>query len=544
MKEIHEMLKREIEKHWGSVDGTPPGLAGFIDAINKTYRQNDLERDRLERSAHLYRSVFENATIAAVVVDEDGTIALANPSFEKLSGYSKAELEKKKRWMEFLVKEEAAGDAGNDAALEGHSSGPQRHEGKFIDRAGVVKSCMNDISVIPGSTRTVVSVLDLTHMKRLQNQLVHAQKMEAIGSLASGVAHDFNNLLMGIQGHISLVLLDAQSDPVLRERLEGVEEHVRRGADLAKRLLSFAQAGRYQAKPISLNEVTGKTAAMFGRTRKEIAIHESFQEDLWTVEADQGEIERVLLNLFVNAGQAMPGGGELYLETWNVTLDRRYVQPFRFTAGRYVKISVTDTGEGMDEETKARIFEPFFTTREMGQGTGLGLTSAYAIVKGHRGIINVYSEKGRGTTFSIYLPASRKKKGAEEKPVPETELKGSGTILLVDDEPSILDVGRQVLELLGYKVFVAAGGREAIELFRTNCSRIDLVILDMIMPRVGGSETFDALKEIDPAVRVILSSGYSMNGEANRIMEKGCKAFIQKPFTPVELSKKIREVIG
>ena len=219
------------------------------------------------------------------------------------------------------------------------------------------------------------------------------------------------------------------------------------------------------------------------------------------------------------------------------------MQPFRFAAGRYVRITTTDTGVGMDEKTRVRIFEPFFTTSEMGQGTGLGLTSAYAIIKGHRGIINVYSEKGRGSTFNIYLPASRKKKEAEEKQVPETEIRGSETILLVDDEPSILDVGKQVLELLGYTVFVAASGREAVDFFRAKCSPIDVVILDMIMPGMGGSETFDALKAIDPEVRVILSSGYSMTGEANAIVEKGCRAFIQKPFTPGELSKKIRDAM-
>ena len=332
MKEFHKLLKREIEKCWGKVENAPPELAGFIEAINETYRQNDLDREGLMGSAHLYRSVFENATIAAVVVDEEGTIALANPSFEKLSGYAREELEKKKKWTEFLVEEVSSEVAGNDAAQEGLPPDPQHHESKFRDRAGVVKSCMNDVSAIPGTGWMVVSVLDLTNMKRLQNQLIHAQKMEAIGALASGVAHDFNNLLMGIQGHISLVLLDAESGPEIRDRLEGVEEHVRRGADLATRLLGFAQAGKYQVKPINLNDVIDKTAAMFGRTKKEITLHRNFQDDVWTVEADQGEIERVLLNLFVNAGQAMHGGGELYLETQNVTLDKRYVQPFRFTA--------------------------------------------------------------------------------------------------------------------------------------------------------------------------------------------------------------------
>jgi CheY-like chemotaxis protein len=283
---------------------------------------------------------------------------------------------------------------------------------------------------------------------------------------------------------------------------------------------------------------------MFGRTKREIVIHKSFEDDLWTVEADQVEIERLLLNLFVNAAQAMPGGGHLYLTTSNVTLSQRYVQPFHLPAGRYVKVSTTDTGVGMDEQTRARIFEPFFTTRETGQGTGLGLASAYAIVKGHGGMINVYSEKGRGSTFSIYLPASSKEKESENLASSEQQLRVSETILLVDDEPSIIDVGAQLLELLGYKVFTAASGVEAVEVFHRRYSEIDLVILDMIMPHMSGGETFDMLKAIDPSVLVVLSSGYSMTGEAGAIVAKGCKGFIQKPFTPAELSRTIREALN
>jgi two-component system, cell cycle sensor histidine kinase and response regulator CckA len=397
--------------------------------------------------------------------------------------------------------------------------------------------------MIPDTRMTVASVFELTDMLSLQKQLVHAQKMEAIGTLAAGIAHDFNNLLTGIQGNASLMLLEAGDRSPFHERLVGIEEHVRRGAELTKQLLGLAQTGRYQAKPISLNDVVEKTAAMFGRTKREIVIHQSFEDDLWTVEADQVEIERLLLNLFVNAAQAMPGGGHLYLTTSNVSLSQRYVQPFHLPAGRYVKVSTTDTGVGMDEQTRARIFEPFFTTRETGQGTGLGLASAYAIVKGHGGIINVYSEKGRGSTFSIYLPASSKEKESENMASSEQQLRGSETILLVDDEPSIIDVGAQLLELLGYKVFVAASGVEAVEVFHRRHSEIELVILDMIMPHMSGGETFDMLKAIDPGVLVVLSSGYSMTGEAGDIVAKGCKGFIQKPFTPAELSRTIREAL-
>jgi len=570
MKELHRRLKRAIETHFGRLEAVPPQYHAFIDAVNQVYWQNDPEEDEavrtpgqdsltsaqataaerneaekaLRRSEALYRKVFEHTGTAALVADKEGTIALVNAAFEKLSGYSRQELEGKRKWTQFFSGEHTQEIPGHEAAQEGGASRPSNYECEFVSREGVRRRCMNSVCMIPETRMTVITVLELTDMLRLQKQLVHAEKMEAIGTLASGIAHDFNNLLTGIQGNTSLMLLEAGDDPPLHERLVGIEEHVRRGAELTKQLLSFARTGKYQARPIGLNDAVEKTATMFGRTKREIVIHKSFADDLWTVEADQVEIERLLLNLFVNAAQAMPGGGHLYLATANVTLSKTYVQPFHLAPGRYVKVSTTDTGTGMDEQTRVRVFEPFFTTRGTGQGTGLGLASAYAIVKGHGGIINVYSEKGLGSTFNIYLPASSREEEAEEEEASaEQEMRGSETILLVDDEPSILDVGAQLLELLGYRVFTASSGGEAVGVFRKNGSEIDLVILDMIMPHMGGGETFDTLKAIDPGVAVILSSGYSMTGEASDIVEKGCRGFIQKPFTPVELSRIIRRAL-
>jgi CheY-like chemotaxis protein len=238
----------------------------------------------------------------------------------------------------------------------------------------------------------------------------------------------------------------------------------------------------------------------------------------------------------------MPAGGDLYLETANVTINEGYVKPFYVKRGRYVKVSVTDTGIGMDEKTKERIFEPFFTTKEMGRGTGLGLASVYGIIKGHNGIINVYSEKGHGATFTVYLPASEKE-FVKDAQVPADIVRGEGTILLVDDEDMIVEVSRELLEVLGYHVHVARNGRDAIEIYKEKQGEIDVIILDMIMPGMGGGETFDVLKTLNPDVRVILSSGYSINGNAEEIMKRGCKAFIQKPFQMGDLSGKIRKAL-
>jgi two-component system cell cycle sensor histidine kinase/response regulator CckA len=378
--------------------------------------------------------------------------------------------------------------------------------------------------------------------KELESQLLHAQKMEAIGTMAGGIAHDFNNLLMGIMGNVSLILLNAPPDYLYYSELKNIEQCVQRGADLTKQLLGFAMGGKYEPLPTNLNEIIKKSSIMFNRTRKEISIHEKYERDLWQVEVDRGQIEQVLVNLYVNAWQAMPGGGNIYLQTENVTLNEKKVKPYNLEPGNYVKISIKDTGVGMDEETRQRIFEPFFTTKEMGRGTGLGLASVYGIIKNHGGFIQVHSEKGRGTTFYIYLPASLKEI-PEEKKLPESILEGTETILLVDDEDFIIDVGEKLLYKMGYKVLTARSGKEALEIYEKNKNGIDIVILDMIMPDMGGGETFDHLKAINSRIKVLLSSGYSLDGQAAEILERGCSGFIQKPFHARALAQKIRLIL-
>ncbi|MGD8990229.1 MAG: PAS domain S-box protein [Desulfobacterales bacterium] len=379
--------------------------------------------------------------------------------------------------------------------------------------------------------------------KRLESQVQHAQKMEAIGTLAGGIAHDFNNLLMGFQGNISLMKMDLTDEHPHQEFLNNMERYVKRGSDLTRQILGFARGGKYQVKATNLNVLINKNAEMFSRARKEITIHKKFQEDLYTVDVDRGQIEQVLLNLFVNAWQAMPGGGNLYVETENIDLQANdYDKPYAIDSGKYVRITVSDSGIGMDKKTQERIFEPFFTTKAFGQGTGLGLASAYGIIKNHNGIINVYSERGHGTTFKIYLPASDKQVIAEKLKLEEAR-GGSETILLVDDEEMVADIGKDLLERLGYTVLIAGGGAEAIKLFQRHRDQIELVILDMIMPDMGGGETFSRMRAIKPDAKILLSSGYSLDSRASAIMKQGCNGFIQKPFNLKKISHKIREIL-
>jgi CheY-like chemotaxis protein len=322
-----------------------------------------------------------------------------------------------------------------------------------------------------------------------------------------------------------------------------MEDYVKRGSELTRQILGFARGGKYEVKSIDLNDLLEKSSEMFSRTKKEIPIHKKFQKDLWPVEVDRGQIEQVLLNLFVNAWQAMPAGGKLYLETENLFLGEDDLQKhYTLDPGKYVRVSVTDTGAGMDKPTRERIFEPFFTTKEVGRGTGLGLASAYGIIKNHNGVIDVESEVDQGTTFRIYLPISNKKVLMEDT-AGGIAYKGRETILLVDDEEMIADIGKRMLEKLGYRVLLAESGTNALNVYENHRDSIDMIILDMIMPGLGGSETFDRLKAMDPSIRVLLSSGYSLNGQASQIMKRGCNGFIQKPFNIEQISKTIREIL-
>lgn len=411
-------------------------------------------------------------------------------------------------------------------------------------KARVPVTGRDELSVLAARINRMLGELELAEERKqkMEESLRQSQKMEAIGCLAGGIAHDFNNLLMGIQGHATLARMNLDPSESACEDMEAIESLVSSGAGLTRQLLGYSRGGRYEVKPLKLNDLAHQTAVLFGRTRKEIVIHEQHEAGSWTIKADRGQMEQVLMNLFVNAWQAMPGGGPLYLETRNVFLDREHGATYMVRPGRYVKLSMTDAGVGMDEKTRHRVFEPFFTTREMGRGTGLGLATVYGIVKGHNGAITVYSEKGRGTTFNIYLPASEKLSEEEVKPPADVDGEGE-TILVVDDEPAVLHVTETILERLGYRVRSAQSGPEALRIYEASENGIDLVVLDMIMPGMGGGETFERLKEMNPKVKVLLASGYSLNGEAEQIFKKGCRGFLQKPFTKGELSRKIRQIL-
>ena len=394
-----------------------------------------------------------------------------------------------------------------------------------------------------GKPATLNFLRDITRQKEIEARLQQVLRMEALGTLAAGIAHDFNNLLMGIQGRISLMLLNLETSHAHYRDLREIESIVSSGSDLTKQLLGFTRGGRYEVKPADINEVINESTALFRRARKPVQIHKRLRRDVWAVEIDRGQVGQVLLNLLVNASEAMPEGGHLYLQSRNVSLSNDFVAPHGVPAGRFVKITVRDTGAGMDERTLQRVFEPFFTTKELGRGTGLGLASAYGIVRNHGGIIVASSKPGAGTIFEIYLPASEKKVLKEATPSLDPIPGGTETILFVDDEPRVLDICERFLKKSGYSVLPARNGSEAIKIFETQKGSVDMVVLDMIMPDMSGKEVLDRLKASDPDVKVLVSTGYAIHDKALELARGHSVHFIQKPYRFRTLEREIRRIL-
>jgi two-component system cell cycle sensor histidine kinase/response regulator CckA len=528
-------------------------FAIFGSHIQYTINKEREADEALRESAAKYRTILESIEEGYFETDLLGNLTFSNGPLRRMLGYGPDEL-MKMNTQDFTTPETAAAAETILDRLQQTGAAATISDYAVIQKDGTQKylelsiSLMNDHAGRPTGFRGVVR--DVTERrqaeeekKKLEAQLQAAQKMEAIGTLAGGIAHDFNNILMGIQGNASLLEMRLEPGHPGREKIKNIEKYVESGTELSRQLLGFARRGKYNVKASDINEIIEKTSAMFARTKKEVRVHPQLAKDAWTVEVDRGQIEQVLLNLYINAWQAMPDGGELFLTTENLVLDENYVRPYKVKPGRYVKVTVGDTGVGIDKKDLERIFEPFFTTKEMGRGTGLGLASVYGIIKNHGGHINVYSEAGQGTTFNFYLPASTRQVVEEVKPEDAAVRKGRETVLLVDDEEMIIDVGCGLLGELGYTVIPARSGQEALEIYSARRAEIGLVVMDMVMPGMGGGETFDRLKRINPGVKVLLSSGYSINGQASRIMERGCDGFIQKPFNLRQLSVKVREIL-
>jgi two-component system cell cycle sensor histidine kinase/response regulator CckA len=562
LKDLHMIIELTArEEVANEIPRTKPKHVRFMDHIAarlfwdifQIEEDSIAERERAEEALHKmseavleserkYRLAVDNANDAIFVV-QDGVVKFPNPRVREITGYSAD-------YLATISFADLIGPEDKDMVVERHKKRlngedvPNTYSFRIINRAGEQLWVEVNAVLITWEAKPAVLCFlrDITPQKKLEAQLQYARKIEAVGTLAGGVAHDFNNLLMGIQGNVSLMQMGIDQVHPDYERLKNIEKQIQSGARLTSHLLGYARKGKYEVIPLDLNRLVEDTSDTFGRTKKQITIHLELAKDLFAIEADPTQIEQVLLNLCVNAADAMPGGGDMTLKTANVTHEDMKGKLYEPRPGSYVLLAVTDTGTGMYKKTMERIFDPFFTTKEMGRGTGLGLASAYGIIKGHGGYIDADSTRGRGTTFSIYLPASKKKVRKVAK-TEERLVKGTGTALLVDDEEVILEVGRELLEALGYRVLLAQDGKEAIKVYGENQDKIDIVVLDVVMPGMGGGEAYDSMKDINPDIKVLLSSGFSIDGEASKILERGCNGFIQKPFTMKELSGEIGKIL-
>jgi PAS domain S-box-containing protein len=513
-------------------------------STTKDIKESKEVEDPLEQREEKYRTILETIPDPVVLFDIGCKVEYFNSAFTSVFGWTLNECFG--RSINIFLPEDAWPQIKSlrDKLLAGNSfSGIETRchtkEGNSV-HVSISGAVYRDRKGNPRGS--AVTLRDISEQKKIERQFYQIQKMEAIGTLAGGIAHDFNNLLMGIQGRTALMYLEIGPHHPYVEHLKGIEDCIKSAVKLTEQLLGFARGGKYEVKPTDMNEIIAKSADRFRQIKKEVSIHLTCQTDIWPVEVDQKQIEQVLLNLYVNAWQAMPAGGDLYIRTENILFDENCKRPYQVVPGKYIQIFLKDTGVGMDKAIQERIFDPFFTTKRMDRGAGLGLASVYGIIKNHGGFIDVHSEKNIGTTFKIHLPVSEKEP-VKEKNDYEPVLKGKETILFVDDEDMIIQVGRDMIESLGYEVLVAENGKKAVEIYENNMEDIDMVMLDIIMPVMDGGETYDTLKEIDPDIKVLLSSGYGINGQATEILDRGCNGFIQKPFNMKTLSRKIRDVL-
>jgi two-component system cell cycle sensor histidine kinase/response regulator CckA len=543
----NENIRRNGERVWlawtNRAIRDKSGRVTEVLCIGNDITQRKFAENALRESEEKYRLLVENAN-DAIFIAQDEVLKFCNHQTEKMTGYSKKELAK-------IPFANLICPADRQMVLDRHKkrlSGenpPSTYSFRIITKAG--QESWVQLSTVRitwnGRPATLNFLRDITVQKKLESQLHNAQKMEALGTLAGGIAHDFNNLLMIIQGNTSLMLYDTETSHPHYEYLNTIEKQIKSAAELTNQLLGYARKGKYQVRTLNLNPVVEETLEGLSRTRKEITIQLELSENVFAVLADRGQIEQVLLNLFVNAADAMPDGGRLLIKTLNVTHKDMVGKLYEPKIGNYVQLTVTDTGFGIDKVTQDRIFDPFFTTKEMGRGTGLGLASVYGIIKGHGGYIDVDSEKDHGTTFTIYLPAADQKVQEAER-ADDQMIEKNLTLLLVDDEAMVLDVGCRLLQKMGYTVLKAESGTEAVKVYKKNKDGVDLVILDMILPELSGGEVYDQIKAINPLAKVLLSSGYSVDGKATEILKRGCNGFIQKPFNMKELSAKIKEIMA
>lgn len=523
--------------------------------IDRLLRENaelksrlQLEQKRSTDSEARFRLLVQHSNDIITTIDENAVQTSISGPIEKIIGYAAEELERTSGFdlihpddrpavMQIFM--DALQEPGSSRRLEYR----YRHKnGGWIWMETVGVNLLHD----PAVRGIVLNIRDISERKRFQEQLQQAMKMEAIGRLAGGIAHDFNNLLTVISGHVDLARMDlAPADPIL-ERLKKIGKAAQNASLLTRQLLAFSRRQMIEPKVISLNDLVGTLNKILARIiGEDIDIRTVLTMPLDSVKVDPGQFEQVLINLAVNARDAMPNGGRLVIETANMELDEHYCAGHTYVKpGRYVMLAVSDTGHGMTAEVKERLFEPFFTTKPKGQGTGLGLATIFGAVKQSKGSIEVYSEVGHGTTFRIYLPKFEGEAGKFAKDEPEACVpQGNETVLLVEDEASVRGLAQTILERLGYKVLCAVNGHDALQVMESHQGRVDLVITDIVMPGMNGRELAERLLRLYPEMKVLFTSGYTENVIMHHGVIEEKLNFIGKPYAVAALAQIVRRIL-
>lgn len=519
----------------------------FQQAIKKLHHSEEL----LRASERKYRSLVESIPDIIFALNLDGSINYIGPRWKKILGHDESEV-LGNYFVHFAPVEEHAFLANVFKEVRTYKKSVENIRWKYLRKDGQIRYFSGSAAPLRDEQGNMVGAMgiarDITEHKKLEEQLLQAQKMESIGNLAGGIAHDFNNLLGGILGYSSFVKKKMSSRDPLYQSVKSIERSAQQASELTKQLLGFARRGKYQVKPINCNALIQDLIQFLGRTiDKRIILKMELDPHLNLIEGDEAQLQQSLINLCLNARDAMPSGGILKIITDNQTLPKDIALKQRGRQeGDYVRITISDTGTGMAPEVQSQIFEPFFTTKEPGRGTGLGLSMVYGIIQNHGGYIEVKSTLDKGTFFELFLPSISAGMIQEDSylSTPTIIQKGSGTILIIDDEAIIRQLGADILEDIGYKILLAAKGEEAIQIYRQHSKDIDMIILDVIMPGMGGKKTFLKLREINPKIKVLLSSGYSTNGEVGEILKEGVGGFVQKPYRDEELIEKVREILN
>jgi len=546
----HDVVLESVGVPVVDENGAVAGYRGISRDVTERARAEEL----LQESEQRYRGFVANFRGIAYEVDEATFQAtLFEGRVKEITGHEADEfLSGRRRWQDMVAPEDRPQAAAMAERMRNEPGFVADYEFRFRHADGGLRWARTMAHAVTDS-RTQRRVLqgalfDITETKVLQERLRQSEKMDAVGQLASGIAHDFNNQLAAVVGFADVLRLDLGDQPELQSHVEGILTAARRASDLTGQLLAFARKGALPETDVDIHRVVQETVTLLQHSLdKRVIVKQRLRGGATVVHGDATQIQNALLNLGLNARDAMPSGGELTFATENVTLDEVFCRrsPFDVQPGVHVKVTVTDTGQGMDERVRKRLFEPFFTTKAEGKGVGMGLAAVYGTVKRHRGAIEVESQPGRGSAFTLYLPAVAGAGPAGAPAAPAAQpVSRHVRVLLVDDEELVLEMGLTVLRSLGHTATGAAGGAEALQKYQAAWREIDLVILDMVMPAMGGREVFDALRAVNPAVRVLLSSGYSLNGEAQRMLQDGAAGFVHKPYRQADLAAAIAEAVG